>query len=111
MERRPRPPRPRRRARPRRRRPREAPVGEPIQIGPVQADPRKRALKIAGIAILLLLALKVLPGVLFGGGGDDPAEDAFATVTPPGVVAPVVPGGGAPETALTFSDKNPFEPL
>ena len=84
---------------------------EPIQIGPVQADPRKRALKIAGIAILLLLALRVLPGMLFGGGGDTPEEDAFATVTPPGVVAPVVPGGGAPETALTFSDKNPFEPL
>lgn len=85
-------------------------MGEPIQIGPVQADPRKRALKIAGIAILLILALRVLPGMLFGGGGDTPDEDASVTLTPPGLVPPVVPGG-APETALTFSDKNPFEPL
>lgn len=84
-------------------------MGEPIQIGQVKADPRKRAAKIGGIAILLILALRVLPGVLFGGGGSDPDEDAFATVTPG--PAPIAPFSGVPETALTFTDKNPFEPL
>lgn len=85
-------------------------MGEPIQIGPVRSDPRQRAVKIGGVAIVLIIALRFLPGILFGGGGGDDFEDFPPVVTNTGPGSVAAPSG-APETALTFTDKNPFEPL
>jgi len=89
-------------------------VAEPIQVG--QAPKKNRRIFIMlGVAVGLFLALRVLPGLLFGGDGSDLGEvDEVNLPVSGGVTTPTTApddGGPVAETVASFSDKNPFRPL
>jgi hypothetical protein len=87
-------------------------MGEPIQVGDAKGGNR-RVLVLVAVAVAVLAAAFVLPGLLFGGGSSPSTEEAFAPVevesdAPP----PTAPAGDAPpETVHAFTSKNPFRPL
>ena len=85
-------------------------MAEPIVIGEPTGGRNRRVLILAGVAVVVVLAAFVLPGLLFGGDdGSGDAIDDFAL--PPAAVTTTVPGEPPAETFQSFSDKNPFSPL
>lgn len=82
---------------------------EPVVVGPAPVGRNRRILVLAGVAAALLLAVVVLPGLLFG--SDDPEADPFATPTPGGTTTTTTPIDAPEETFEVFTNKNPFEPL
>ena len=86
-------------------------MDEAIQIGPPQRKNR-RVFILVGVAVGLVLMLKVLPGLLFSDGGGGEVDQVNLPPATSGA-QPVLPSGDAPvaETVATFSDKNPFSPL
>ena len=89
-------------------------MAEPISVGEPSGG-NKRVLKLAGAGAALLLAIVVLPGLLFG-GDDGTVEDPFASPATTGGAAPTTtaPGQAGPppqETFEPFSNHNPFTPL
>lgn len=87
---------------------------EPITIGDKPTGNR-RVLILAGAAVALILAVLVLPGVLFGGGsGGDDLTDLASPVPEPGAAAPTttaVPVDGTSTATGVLKGKNPFTPL
>ncbi len=59
---------------------------------------------------MLIVAVVLLPGILFGGGSGDDDDFDFPPVTGSATTT-TVPGDRPVETFDTFSDKNPFAPL
>lgn len=81
---------------------------EPITIGAAAANTNRRAMILFGVAVLLILAKVVLPGLLSGGDAGAATDLSFAppsTTTVP--VAQVTPE----LTATPVDAKNPFTPL
>ena len=85
-------------------------MAEPIVVGDAPTARNRRILVLAGVAAALVLALVVLPGLLFGSGGDDDDFD-FPPVAQGVTTTTAVPEDAPAETFELFSDKNPFEPL
>src|SRR4051812_26847461 len=87
-------------------------MGEPVVIGDQPAGRNRRMLVLAGIAIALVLAVVVLPGMLFGGGGSSSDDLDFPAASDATPTTSTTVGGDAPaETFESFSDKDPFTPL
>jgi hypothetical protein len=85
-------------------------VTEPIVVGSPRRVGNQRAAVLAGIAVAVLMAVIVLPGILFGGGGDSTVDESFPPVASTTTLPPVTED--APdETVEAFSSKNPFTPL
>jgi hypothetical protein len=86
-------------------------MAEPIQVGAAPKNGNKKLFIVLGVVVVLFLALRVLPGMLFG-GDDGGAEVGEVTLPPATPGAPVSPATDEPvETVATFSSKNPFVPL
>jgi hypothetical protein len=85
-------------------------MAEPVVIGEPRPDRNRRIVVLAGIAAVLVLAVVVLPGVLFGGGDGGDDEFDFPPVASPSTTT-TAPGDAPAETFETFSDTNPFTPL
>lgn len=83
-------------------------MAEPVVIGDANDGRNRRVLVLGGLAAALILAIVVLPGVLFSDGGEDDFE--FPPVAS-GAPATTVPADAPAETFESFSDKNPFTPL
>ena len=86
-------------------------MAEPIVIGDGDGGRNRRILVLAGIAVALVLAVVVLPGLLFGGGEGEDDFDDFPPVAQGVTTTTSVPGEVPAETFESFSDKNPFAPL
>lgn len=83
-------------------------MAEPIVIGDANDGRNRRILVLGGLAAALILAVVVLPGLLFSDGGEDDFE--FPPVAL-GTPTTSVPADAPAETFESFSNKNPFTPL
>src|SRR4051794_22559712 len=87
-------------------------MGEPVVIGDQPGSRNRRMLVLAGIAVALVLAVVVLPGMLFGGGGSSSDDTDFPAATDATSTTSTTVAGDAPaETCESFSDRAPFTPL
>ena len=83
-------------------------MAEPIVIGDANDGRNRRILVLGGLAAALIVAVMVLPGLLFSDGGEDDFEfPPVALGTPTTTELRAAPA----ETFESFSNKNPFAPL
>ena len=85
-------------------------MAEPIQVNARGADRNRRVLVLGAVAVALLLAVVVLPGVLFGGDDGGPSDEDLFGPTASGATTTTL-ADPPPETFEVFSSKNPFRPL